>query len=618
MKKLPPLYGVSSVDSARLEQAGVTDLRALAELANADEVARLTDVEPERLEQWRQEARRELSARRTGVGLGLGIAGVLAAAVLVHALMKAPRSRPEDYHSTLIQASLDEEVTRQLAALKSDPQNHDAQAALAGILSDSLAAARHLRDEKEWDEALHIYGRALQIDSNNAEARFYSGWIFICQRRYDDAVRTFRLSLPSTPQYRDWTYLNLGIAEASSGNESQAEETLKQASANFVPAMLQRTVIARSNGRRDEAEGLYLKILDIEPGNEAAIYGLYDLTEAPKYRQRLEQLGGRYGGWLKAEDAIRAGDFSTAVRVYLGLLQATPDDQQTVRLLGQTYVRWGVSQSDPVIARKGIERLETVVSRGDAPPETIFALAWAYQAAPGAARNLIAAKTYYQSYLDQVPSDHAASNNLTGILLAAGDRAGFLALSRKNLAMMPHDADAHTNVGYGLYLAGDLDGALKEYQAALAIDKLSPLPPLLLGEAELWQGSLKLASAHFEQARQLARRQGGDGAIWTLLLMSPSGGEKTDRLIYYDTLPRKEAGLDLLQTMVLLRENRGAEAQKLTRAALGRLGDSPQDVDIVRRGLSQLARLETKGPMGKDGQTLRAALEDWTKQRSSG
>ena len=617
MSGLPPLYGVSSVDKTRLEEVGVKDLRALAELPNPDEIARLTDVEPERLEIWRQEAKHELSARRTRIVLVLVIASVIVAAVLVQRMASSPRKRPEDYHSSDLQASLDEQVQRHLATLRNRPDDQAAKAALDEILSHSLAAARHLRDEKEWDEALRIYARVLQIDPANAESRFYCGWILLQQKHYDDAIRVFSQSLPGSPEYRDWTYLNLGIAQVNGGHEAKAEEALKLASPAFVPALLQRTIIAQSNGRHEEATALYKRILETDPRNQAALYGLYDLTGDLDYRHRLERLGGRYADWLKAEDEIRTGNYKAAVAVYEKLLAAAPDDVETARILGETYVGWGGATSDVETARKGITRLQNLVARGDAPPEARFSLAWAYQVAPGRAQNLDAAMNYYQEYLDSVPSNHTAWNNMAYILLAKDDREGFLNFAQKSVRAMPHDARAHLNLGYGLYLKGDLEGALKECRLSMEIDKEFSGSPLRCGEFSLWHGDLQQAFDYFEEARKLARKEGETGVIWAMLLMRSFGGETTERLVYYGTQARKQAGLDLLESMVRLAENRGKEARDRAHEALARLTGAPEDVAIVRRALNDLSRFEAHKPLTKDGLALRTTLETWKKEKEN-
>jgi tetratricopeptide (TPR) repeat protein len=620
VKGLPPLYGVSSVDKARLEEAGVKNLRALADLPNVEDVARLVDVEPKRLDCWRDEAKRALFARRAHIALAFVIACVVAAAVLVQTMTGALRRRPEDYHSADLQASLDEQVEQHLATIKSHPGERGAQAALDEILSHSLAAARHLRDEKEWEEALHIYARVLKIDAGNDEARFYRGWILLQEKRYEEAIRAFQQSPPNTSYYRDWAYLNLAIAEENSGHEAKADRPLKLAAPTFVPALLQRASIARSNGRLDESKALYEAILATDPRNEVALYGIYNLTAAPDYRHRIEQLGSRHVDWLKAEDKFRAGDFKGAVDIYERMLTAAPGDAQILRNLGKTYVMWGASTSDAEMARRGITCLQDLLARGDAPPEANFSLAWAFQVAPGRAKNLEAAKTYYQAYLDKAPSDHAASNNLASVLLGTGDRKGFLELARRNAKMMPHDVDAHLNLSYGLYLDGDIEGGLKECRAGMALNKNSAVAPLQCGELAFWHGDLRQAFDHFEWARRLARREGEAGEIWTLLLMSPFGGEPTDRLIYYDTLARKEAGLDLLQALVRLAEKRPRDAQQLARTALAHLTDAPEDLEIVRRALNDLARFEARNSLTKDGLALRTTIEGWKKEkeRSSG
>jgi len=126
------------------------------------------------------------------------------------------------------------------------------------------------------------------------------------------------------------------------------------------------------------------------------------------------------------------------------------------------------------------------------------------------------------------------------------------------------------------------------------------------------------AATSFEQARQRLHEQVGDSEIWTLLLLRPFGGAAADRLIYYDTVARKDAALDLFQAVVLLRKNRGAEARRTVNKALGSLGRAPSDVEVVHRALNDLARLEAHAPLSQEGKALRATLETWAKQRASG
>jgi predicted O-linked N-acetylglucosamine transferase (SPINDLY family) len=87
---------------------------------------------------------------------------------------------------------------------------------------------------------------------------------------------------------------------------------------------------------------------------------------------------------------------------------------------------------------------------------------------------------------------------------AAGRFGDALATYRRALALAPHDAELHHNVGALLARAGDADGAERHLREAERLAPQSPLASLALGHLDFARGRLQASAQAFERALQRA------------------------------------------------------------------------------------------------------------------
>src|SRR4030095_3836506 len=106
-------------------------------------------------------------------------------------------------------------------------------------------------------------------------------------------------------------------------------------------------------------------------------------------------------------------------------------------------------------------------------------------------------------------------SNLGGLLAAHGDAAEAIALLRRAVTVAPASAAAYYNLALGLKNSGDLEGAVEQYRAAVALKPDYVDGCHTLGNALLVLGRVVAAAAAYESATTVRRRPGapqaGDG-----------------------------------------------------------------------------------------------------------
>jgi hypothetical protein len=99
-----------------------------------------------------------------------------------------------------------------------------------------------------------------------------------------------------------------GALAASAGPPARADlpASLGAARTLLVDALFLRAEALRERGRVDEVPGLYRRILDLDPGNEAAVDFLADVL-ARDLRASAPTPDARVRWWLAARDLVEAG-----------------------------------------------------------------------------------------------------------------------------------------------------------------------------------------------------------------------------------------------------------------------------------------------------------------------
>ena len=348
-----------------------------------------------------------------------------------------------------------------------DSQFHSACTALGHIATSSA----DLKEAQTWLE------RALELDSSKVTNAFFLGQVLIENGQMDRAVSALHEANAGS------FYANRGIArdsepdlalaltvggpagmfydigdyylhkEVSSASLARAAQAYRQAveldlSKNSVRYWLARGEIAKSEGKRDEAEAMYARAVDIEPDNLEAyrrlVQLLYFRTENRKVdravywaQQKAAHIPHLAEGWADIVAIYAYEHRYSEAELWAQQLQARfPEDSQAYFWLGyltiqrrqwataQTYLEQAIDlgmpgntvhlllvssyvQSDQ--AQKAISHLESVLAQQPDAADLWFRLASLYQSSG----DVLKAKTAYKQVLRLEPYDKEAQAAIT-------------------------------------------------------------------------------------------------------------------------------------------------------------------------------------------------------------
>ncbi len=151
-----------------------------------------------------------------------------------------------------------------------------------------------------------------------AEAIGHLGQLFHAYRLYDSAETCYRASHRLSPGDHRWSYY-LGLVRQSQGDLAAAAEDYERALAqrpDSPPILIRLGNVLVELDRVDEARQRFARVLELDPENAAAPYGLAKVT-----------------GF--------AGDYQGAVDYFLRVLELQPEASVIHYLLGQAYRQLG-------------------------------------------------------------------------------------------------------------------------------------------------------------------------------------------------------------------------------------------------------------------------------------
>lgn len=513
--------------------------------------------------------------------------------------------RPDQAETVLVRATTrnpgSDTAFAALAAFYFDSQRY-AEGSKAYYRADELDpgagylenAAMALREGQQWDQALSAYQKILDKKSDDWEAHFQSGWIFVQKGRpfAQQAIHQLQAAIDSAPGKEDnkWCYLNLALAYSFERKNADADEALTKAlqlDPTFSSAYVQRGIFQQDQGQDSEAEKSYNHAIRLDPQDTGAYYNLWLLYRS---RNKLEP----------AAELLRK------------LRKIAPDDANTQLMLVDSEIEAGRQSHDRRLIKKAIDRLE---GEADTRPSAAiyFALAWAYHIVPEV-RDLDKAKRLYEESLKYDPGHTQALDNLEVIALAKGDLVGFSALSNQVLKQNPEDLDSLENMGYALFLQGNLRGAVEAYEKALQYEgnEKDPVLRSAYGEALLWRGETTKAHDEFKQARDTLLQKSQVSQTTWVWLISEHGLDEKQRAVYYSTVAEKQALVELFDALTYLRENNVASALEGYQAATKLLSaNRSNDKEVVHKAVNDLHRLRKEFPSRPAAELGLGYLYDW-------
>ncbi|HEX7097323.1 MAG TPA: tetratricopeptide repeat protein [Acidimicrobiales bacterium] len=216
-------------------------------------------------------------------------------------------------------------------------------ARMSGSRRDSESATGDVRDssrtliadaftaftQNDLDEAIELFGEALDIEPSNVEALAYRGWAQLRAGRADAAMADLDRAIELNDQYPDARVFR-AIAHLEAGRFQQARDDLAVLD-TLDPPQLVRDILAQNKVR------------------ERVVIGVLLADDAPT----LAESG------FSTDDVLAAAQYvttsanpepATAVRLYDIVLAAEPDNADAHAEKGWTLARVGVGNDDAVVA----------------------------------------------------------------------------------------------------------------------------------------------------------------------------------------------------------------------------------------------------------------------------
>lgn len=222
-----------------------------------------------------------------------------------------------------------------------------------------------------------------------------------------------------------------------------------------------------SEGRIVEAEQLYRKAIELNPGFMAAHYNL--------------------GNSLRFQNRHRE-----ALAAYQTALKLAPDDYEIYVNIGVTLIDLGRAEEALSAFRSANELMPTAVE-----PLVNMGIAFDKLGDPDAAIEC------YRKAIQLNPNLAEAHNNLAGILQKQGDFDAAIEHCRTALLINPNYAEAHNNLGNAFQGQGKLEAAIESFKHALSLNPDSGEAHYNLGNTHKMLRKFSEAEANYSNALKI-------------------------------------------------------------------------------------------------------------------
>ncbi len=331
--------------------------------------------------------------------------------------------------------------------------------AIKTVIDEAASAAKAKPDDAQ---AVGRYGMTLHAHDQFAAA--------------EQAYRRAELLDPSNTSH-NWTYYR-GVALLAASKAAEAAPLLESVQ-NSTAATLKAADAWLAAGNATKAERLYRKILQSEPNNPAAHFGLGRATRNTAEYEKALELFPNYGAamFALAQALQRSGDAARAKE-----LLANYDRYKTV----------GPPIADPLM---------DAVADLNAGASTLIRKAQA-AAAQG---DLPSAIDLHRKALELDPKMVQAHVNLISLYARVNQPQLAAEAYKSAIAMQPDLGEAHYNYGVLLLtsVAPNLAEAKRAFEKAIAVDPRHAAAHHNLGAIFQQQGQLVAAQKEFERAVEL-------------------------------------------------------------------------------------------------------------------
>ncbi len=350
-----------------------------------------------------------------------------------------------------------------------------------------------------WKDNFALYNNAIQINNENYVAHLNLGAAFAKKKKFDDAIRHYRISLSINP-YISNTYYSLGMAYYELKNSQGAMENLSKAlelDPNFLPAHVKLGMIYVEQKKMDDAIRHFKTVVEIDPFDSdahlqlgLALSAQGEHEEAVKeIRQAILHDPKNIGAHIELGKIFTSmGRLDEAEFEFNRALGMNPENAKSHYFLGLAKDANGKKES---AIRHINEALK--IDPKDASYHTAMGIVLAGMGRVDEAQ---------AKYLDAIrldPDNADAHYYLGSTLLMKGKTSEAIEHIREAIRVKPDNGNYRYGLGVVLSGTGKLDEAEKEFSEALRISPNSERVLKELGNIMIRKGNYDAAITYYNK-----------------------------------------------------------------------------------------------------------------------
>jgi tetratricopeptide (TPR) repeat protein len=369
--------------------------------------------------------------------------------------------------------------------------------------------ARILRDLERAEEALEYYQQAIELEPQNSTLHNELGETLLDTAKYEDALKTFRQALHLEPENALY-HCQAGVAALkSAGQPGQFSKRAEAYQQQAIELLTKATQL-------DETKGEYWYELALAYQSSRNYTQVKNaLTQALAHSSVLKDAGAgsprpdsprpdspRSSSWQPASArtylrlyslaCLKLGQYDEARKALQEILEALPDDHETMNELGQLCYRMGQYGE----AFNYFRKAETITNDHPRYLANMSRVLLRLE-------RLDEARELVEEAAELDAGDHFVHHQLGAVLLETGKPADALEHLREAAGQEPDNPEFRYYLGRAYLQLGQVSEAIQEYQEAVAHAPMQHQWHAELGEIYLKEHSYLPALESLRLAAQL-------------------------------------------------------------------------------------------------------------------
>ncbi len=416
------------------------------------------------------------------------------------------RSEYQQYLSKAKAGAYATQAQNRVAALTKNPADvikikSESDLAKDREANDSYAKAVQLQQSAQYDQAIALYQKAIEIQPQNADFKYAIGTAYQQKGDIDQALSNYRLAsnmMPANNDYKkaikDATVLKAGplVKQAydkqTAGDLPGAIDLYNQAlqlDTDNGSIYMNLGVAYQATDNYTAAYSAYQKAIQYDPKGCADC--LYFMAQIEENNNQGRQAIGHYSQYCQTAPS---GSYVAAAKSRMAALQtnpaavqklATTADVKNAQAASDAYTK-AVKMQEAADYDGAIKLYQQAIQMQPSEPAYVYAIATAYQAKG----DFDTAITKYKEAIAKAPANQVEQfkQALASAQLAqatpimdqavakhsAGDPAGAIPLYEKGLALYPANPHGYTNLAGAYQAIDDFNKARSNYQKAIDLD----------------------------------------------------------------------------------------------------------------------------------------------------